>query len=123
LGRRGGEKNGLDSFFRKEKLKYANAHQMHMGYTPPQNTVSARVNLSPYANKVLGIVKIKFELNDKSEALNKFVEIYGDEIVEKEASDDYVKKVMRIADEHFEKYGEKKMSIEELNELCGVTDV
>ena len=91
-----------------------------MVYTEEQALISARVNLSPYSNKVLGMIKIKFDLNDKSEALNKFVEIYGDEIVEKEATGEYVKKVMKIADSYFEKYGDKKMSSEELNELCGV---
>jgi len=90
-----------------------------MKHTQEQRLISARVNLSPYSNKVLGMVKIKFDLNDKSEALNKFVEIYGEEIVEKEATDEYVKKVMKIADSHFEKYSDKKMSAEELNELCG----
>ena len=36
-------------------------------------TVSARVELGDYANKVLGIIKIKYGLKDKSEALNKFI--------------------------------------------------
>ena len=94
-----------------------------MAYTQASGTISARVNLTPYTNKVLGIIKIKFDMNNKSEALNKFVEIYGDNIIEKEATDNYVKKVMKIADTHFEKYGKKKMSTEELNELCSNTNV
>ena len=41
--------------------------------------VYARITLNDYANKVLNVVKAKFSLNDKSEAINKFVEMYGEE--------------------------------------------
>ena len=42
--------------------------------------VLARVVLSKYSDKVLNVVKAKFDLKDKSEALNKFVELYGDDM-------------------------------------------
>ncbi|MBS3057479.1 MAG: DUF2683 family protein, partial [Candidatus Diapherotrites archaeon] len=38
--------------------------------------VDARVHLSKYANRVLTVVKAKYDLNDKSQALNKFIEDY-----------------------------------------------
>ncbi len=79
--------------------------------------ISARVNLNSYANKVFGIVKLKYELKDKSEAINKFVEIYGEDIVEKDANSEYAKKVMKIADKHFKNYGNRKMSKKELDLL------
>lgn len=79
--------------------------------------ISARVELNDYANKVLNIVKVKFGLKDKSEALNKFVDIYGEDMVEKEATDEYALKVINIADRHFKKYGYKKMSMKELDAL------
>jgi len=81
-------------------------------------TVSARVNLNPYTNKVLGIVKLKFDLKDKSEALNKFIDLYGDEITEKDATYEYAKKTMNIAEKHFKNYGNKKMTLAELDMLC-----
>ena len=82
------------------------------------NIISARVELNNYANRVLGVIKMKFGLRDKSEALNKFIEMYGDEFIEKEANDEYVKKVIFISDNHFKKYGKRKMSLQELNKLC-----
>lgn len=81
-------------------------------------TISARVELGEYANKVLGIIKIKYGLKDKSEALNKFIEIYGDDILEREATEEYAKKVVAISNSHFKKYGSKKMSLQELDKLC-----
>ena len=82
--------------------------------------VSARVELGDYANRVLGIIKIKYGLKDKSEALNKFIEIYGNDILEREATEEYAKRVITISNNHFKKYGSKKMSLQELNKLCGV---
>lgn len=81
--------------------------------------VSARVNLNPYVNKVLGMVKLKYDLKDKSEAINRFVEMYGENIVEKEASSEYANKVMKIADKHFKNYGDNKMTSDEFDSLCG----
>ena len=85
-----------------------------------EKMISARVELDNYANKVLGIIKIKYGLKDKSEALNKFIELYGEEIMEKQASEEYIKKIISIAKRHFEKYGDKKMTLQELDRLCEV---
>lgn len=84
------------------------------------NTISARVEINDYANRVLAVIKAKFGLKDKSEAINKFIEIYGDEIVEKQANEEYVKKVIEIANNHLKKYKNKKMSLQELDKLCEV---
>ena len=81
--------------------------------------ISARVELEDYSNRVLGVIKIKFGLRDKSEALNKFIEIYGDDVIEKEASDEYLKKVISISENHLKKHGKRRMTLQELNELCG----
>lgn len=80
--------------------------------------VFARLKLNDYTNKVLNVIKAKFELNDKSEALNKFAEICGDEVVEKEANDQYVKKILEIDQRHMKRYGNKKMTLKELDSLC-----
>jgi len=85
--------------------------------------ISARVQLNEYANKVLAVVKAQQGFNDKSEALNFFIEQHGDDVVEKEATDEYVKKMGEIADSHFKKYGHRTMSIEELDKLCGIKNV
>ncbi|MBI3623258.1 DUF2683 family protein [Candidatus Pacearchaeota archaeon] len=84
----------------------------------PEETISARLELGDYANKVLGIIKIKYGLKDKSEALNKFIELYGDDILERESTDEYVQKIIAISNSHFKKYGSKKMSVQELDKLC-----
>lgn len=84
------------------------------------DTISARIELNSYANKVLAVLKAKYGLKDKSEAINKFAELYGNELVEKEANEEYVKKMIEGVNEHIEKYGHRTMSFEELDALCEV---
>lgn len=85
-----------------------------------EKIVSARVELNDYTNRVLGITKLKFGLKDKSEALNKFIELYGDEVMVKDATDDYIKKIISVTKKHLEKHGNKKMTLQELDKLCEV---
>ncbi len=79
--------------------------------------VLARLELDDYANNVLNVVKAKYDLHDKSEALNKFVQIYGDEFVEREVRDDYVKKLIEIEKRHFAKHHKRRMSNRQFNDL------
>ena len=83
-----------------------------------EKQISARVELNDYANRVLGIIKIKYGLKDKSEALNKFIELYGEAFMEKEVKEDYVKEVIETVKDHYKKYSDEKMSLEELDKLC-----
>lgn len=81
--------------------------------------VSAQVYLDDYTNHVLNVIKAKFGLTDKSEAINKLAEIYGEDYVEKDANGEYVKKILEIDERHFKKYGNRKMTLKELDALCG----
>lgn len=75
----------------------------------------ARVILDDYSNRVINVVKAKYGLKDKSEALNKFIRMHGtEENVEEEVSDKYLAKILKIEERHFKKYGYRHTSIEEL---------
>jgi len=76
--------------------------------------VDARVSLSEYTNRVLGVVKAKYGLRDKSEALNRFVEEYGAEEFEPQVKDSYIKKLQKIEREHLKKYGYRHMTLKDL---------
>ncbi len=94
---------------------------MHIKYTWRYNMVYARISINEYANKVLNVIKAKFDLRDKSEAINKFIEIFGDEVVEKKANDKYLKNVLNIEKRHFKKYSHRRMTIKELDKISGLT--
>ncbi len=83
--------------------------------------VFARIILNEYSNKVLNVIKAKFDLKDKSQAINKFLEMFGEEIVEKEPNDQYIKKIIHISENHLKKYKKRNMSIKELDKLCEVS--
>lgn len=82
-------------------------------------TVTLNMRVSEYGNRVLGVVKEKFGLRDKSEALARILDMYGEDFVEREVKDEVVLEVIREAGE-MEKKGTKPMAFEELDKLCGL---
>jgi len=82
--------------------------------------VTARLVLEERTNKILNVIKARFGLKDKSEALNKFAELYGEDVVQEEASNAYIKKIIEIDERHVRKYAKRSMSLKELDKLCGV---
>ena len=58
--------------------------------------VQAIVNIDEHANRVLNIVKAKFGLRDKSEAINIMAEQYEEEILEPELKPEYIEKALKI---------------------------
>ena len=58
--------------------------------------VQAIINISEKANRVLNIVKAKYGLKDKSEAINTMAEEYRQSVMEPELRPEYIKKALRI---------------------------
>lgn len=80
---------------------------------------TARVFLDDYSNTVLNVIKAKYSLKDKSEALNRFIRAYGNAEVEPEVKESYIKKILELDEEHVKKYGNRKMGKGELEKLFG----
>ncbi|MFH1751819.1 MAG: hypothetical protein ABH821_02675 [archaeon] len=81
--------------------------------------VTLNLKISDYGNRVLGVVKEKFGLKDKSEALAKVLDLYGEDFVDREVKDEVVLEVIRDVEE-MEKKGLKSMTFKELDKLCGL---
>lgn len=58
--------------------------------------VQAMININEHTNRVLNVVKAKFGLKDKSEAINLVVNEYEGNILEPELRPEYVKKLKKI---------------------------
>lgn len=82
--------------------------------------ISFRAEIDEYTNRVLGVIKEKHGLKNKSEALNMFTDMYGEEFVEREIKDEVIKEAEQIAKDHYKKHGYKKMTLKELDKLCGI---
>ena len=61
--------------------------------------VQAVININEHTNRVLNIVKAQYDLHDKSEAIEKVVEVYEEELMEPELRPDYIEKIKRIRKE------------------------
>lgn len=58
--------------------------------------VQAVINIEEQANRVLNMVKAKYGLKDKSEAINYVVEVFEENFLEPELRPEYVEKIRNI---------------------------
>ena len=72
--------------------------------------VQAMIQISKNANQILNIVKARFNLKDKSEAIEKVVLDYGEDILEPELKPEFIEKIKRIEKE-------KSIKFKDINEL------
>ena len=56
----------------------------------------AVVNLEEYADRIVNIIKGKYGLKNKSEAVNYIIDKYGDNMLEPELKPEYIKKAEKI---------------------------
>lgn len=82
-----------------------------------RKTVTMNVKVKDYTSRVIGVVKEKYGLKDKGEALDKFAELYGENELEEEVREDVIKEVIESTERHIKKYGFKAMTIKELDNL------
>ena len=75
--------------------------------------VQAIINVNERTNQVLNIVKAKYNLKDKSEAINVMAEKYEHEILEPELRPEYAEKLNKIRKGKYIKFS----SIGELRKL------
>jgi len=80
-------------------------------------TVAMNIKVSDYASRVLGVVKEKYGLNDKGQALDKFAEMYGEEFVEPEVREEVIREVINSCDRHIKKYGFRSRSVKDLRKI------
>ena len=83
-------------------------------------TVNVNLTVDDYTSRMLGIIKEKFSLKDKGQALVKFAHLYGDEFAEPEIKEEAAKRIMTIHNNHMKKYGYRAMTDKELKELFEV---
>lgn len=61
--------------------------------------VKAIVNIDNNANRILNIVKAKENLNDKSQAINLILNLYGKEFLEEELKPEFMKELLMAQNE------------------------
>lgn len=61
--------------------------------------VQAVISLTDYENRILNIVKGKFGLRNKSEAIEHIIKSYEEEMLEPELRPEYIEKLKKIDEE------------------------
>ncbi len=61
--------------------------------------VQAMINISPEANQILNIVKARYALKDKSAAIVKVIEEYGQGILEPELRPEFIEEMKKVSKE------------------------
>jgi hypothetical protein len=82
--------------------------------------ISFRAEINEYTNRVLGVIKEKYGLKTKSEALNVFALQYGEIYVDREIKEELIQEIQTIAIKHDKKHPNRTMTMEELDKLCGI---
>ena len=82
--------------------------------------IQARFELNEYTARVLDVIKGKFGLSNRSEALNKLAQECGTEYVEPVANESVLRELDAISARHKKKYGNRAMSDNELKELLEI---
>jgi hypothetical protein len=79
--------------------------------------VQAIININEKANRILNILKAKYGLKDKSQAINLMAEHYEKELLEPELRPEYVEKIRKI-EKHgkFTKYSTLKQLRDEIED-------
>lgn len=79
--------------------------------------VQAIININEKTNRVLNMIKAKYGLHNKSEAINKFVDLYEDDFLEPELKESFVKELITSSEAHMREHPERRMSLEDLDKF------
>ena len=82
--------------------------------------VTLNLHVDAYTNRVLGVIKEAFGLKNKSEALQKFAQMHGNDVIREQITPKFARELKAIEVAHFKKYGMRKMTLDELDKLTGV---
>jgi len=72
------------------------------------------ITVEDYTSKVLGVVKEKYALKDKGNAMDKIVDLYGENFIEREVSEEVIKELIEDSERHIKKHGFKGTTIKNL---------
>lgn len=81
--------------------------------------VKAMIDIDEHANQVLNIIKAKYDLPDKSQAINLMAMQYEEEVLEPEFKPEYAEKLKKIIKS---KNYSKPMTLEEFRKHLGIKD-
>lgn len=80
----------------------------------------ARFDLDDYSMRILDVVKGKYGLKNRNEALRMFLREHGAQYAEVRLDEQIIERLDKIANKHAQQHAHRKMSDDELDELLGL---
>jgi len=77
-------------------------------------TITMNLKTTDYVSRVLGVIKEKYGLRDKGEALTRFAEDYGEDFVDREVKEEVIKEVIESCNRHIKKYGFRSRTVADI---------
>lgn len=81
------------------------------------NLPQIRLEVNEYTLRVLDVMKGKHGLKNRSQALDKFAEVYGEDLVEPEFDEEYLKELDAIYKEYKKNPQKRAMTSEDLDDF------
>ena len=82
--------------------------------------IQSRLEMDDYTARVLDVIKGKFGLKNRSEALQKLALEAGNEYVEAAPNEMVLRELDAVYESHKKKHGNRKMSNTELKKILGL---
>jgi hypothetical protein len=82
--------------------------------------IQARFQLDEYTTRVLDVIKGKFGLSNRNEALQKMILEHGNEYVEPNLNEETLIELDSIYENHMKKHSKRKMTKKELKKLLEI---
>ena len=82
--------------------------------------MQSRLEINEYTARVLDVVKGKFGLKNRSEALNRLTKECGSSYVDPQPNEIALRELDAIYEDHKKKHSNRKMSDKELKVLLGI---
>jgi len=80
----------------------------------------ARMELNDYTTRVLDVVKGKYGLKNRNDALNKIIVIHGDDYLEPDFDEKEQQALLAIVANHKKKHPNRKLTLADVDKLIGI---
>lgn len=76
-----------------------------------------RLEVKDYTLRVLDVIKGKFGLKNRDSALDKFIELYGDEYLEPQIDESVLREIDEVYESHMKRKDRKKLTLKEFDKI------
>ena len=93
---------------------------MWLSITKGDKMTQIRLEVKDYTLRVLDVIKGRFGLKNRDSALDKFMELYGEDYLEPQIDESVLREMDEIYDSHMKRKDRKKLTLKEFDTMFNV---